>query len=172
MVNKESEIEAMTKIQFNTIVRNKIRENTLKILKEKQEGHIKIRHINYSTLNTQSYLKTHMLNNHEASLLFSLRSETTREFTANFPYNVNQLCVMGCQVPDTPQHCMSCRQLKLGEAHDKTHEENLAYEHLFSDVLSQQVAVTKMFSTLLERREDASSLTGPSHSPIQGHDSN
>ena len=106
-VNRESEIEAMTKIQFKTIVRNNIRENPLKNLKEKQEGHIKISHINYSTLNTQSYLKTHMLNNHETSLLFSLRSETTREFKANFPYNVNQLCVMGCQVP---QHCMICPQ--------------------------------------------------------------
>ena len=85
MVNKESEIEAMTKIQFKTIVRSKIRENTLKILKQKQEGHIQISHINYSTLNTQSYFKTQMLNNHETSLLFSLRSDgvsSTRYTTA------------------------------------------------------------------------------------------
>ena len=39
---------------------------------------------------------------------------------------------MGCQVPDTPQHCMICPKLKIGEAHDKTHEDYLAYEHLFS----------------------------------------
>ena len=110
-----------------------------------------------------------MLNNHEASLLFSLRSQTTREFRANFPYNVNQLCVMGCSVPDTPQHCINCPQLQADEAYN----ENIRYEDLFSDILVKQTAVTKMFAALLERREEASSyFTGPSHGPVEGNDSN
>ena len=115
----------------------------------------------------QNYLKSHMLNNHEASLLFSLRSKSTREFRANFPYYIDQQCVMGCPELDTPEHCIECVKLNPKEAQD------INYEDLFSESFEKQVAITKLFSSLLERREDASALhTGPSHGPLQDNDSN
>ena len=164
----ENEIETMTKSKYKTIVKNKIRDYTFKILREQQEGHTKIKHIQYNELCMQNYLKTHILNNQEASLLFSLRSQTTREFRSNFPYNSDQMCVMGCIELDTPQHCMNFPQLH----HEEAHEKYIIYEDLFSDIISKQAAVTKLFSTLLERREDASSsYIGPSRSLLQGDDS-
>ena len=116
----------------------------------------------------QSYLKTHLLNNHEASLLFSLRSKSTREFRANFPYYVDQMCVMGCLELDTPEHCIVCVQLNPKEAQST----DIVYEDLFSNSVTKQAAVTKFFSSLLEKREDASALdTGPSLHPAEGNDS-
>ena len=107
---------------------------------------------------------THQINNHEASLLFSLRSRTTKEFKANFPYNTNRLCPMGCKEEDTPEHCLDCTQLKLEE----TNVQDLLYEDIFSDNLSKQVAVVQLISSLLEKREDASASTGPGCSPQEG----
>ena len=98
----ENDIATLTKVQYKTLVKKHVKYDAFKKLKEKQEGHIKISHIKYNEQKMQSYLKTHMLNNHEASLLFSLRSKSTREFKANFPYNPDQMCVMGCAELDTP----------------------------------------------------------------------
>ena len=109
-----------------------------------------------------------MLNNHEASLLFSLRSKSTREFKAKFPYNPDQMCVMGCAELDTPEHCLKCEKL----SHDETQDTDIVYNDIFSETLSKQAAVTKLFTTLLERREDASSSpTGLSQSLMEGNDS-
>ena len=137
----------------------------LELLQKKKEGHTKIKHIKYHMLSMQNYLKSHMFNNHEASMLLSLRSRTTRESGANFPYNINQMCPMGCITEDTPEHIQVCEHLNSEE----TKNSDIQYEHIFSDNVEEQAAVTKVFVTLLERREDASILkTGPSHSSVQG----
>ena len=169
MVGKENEIEAMSKTQFKTFVRNKVKDHTFRILNVKKETHIKISHIQYDQLNMQKYLKSPMWNNHEASLLFSLRSKSTREFRANFPYYADQMCIMGCLELDTPEHCIVCVKLTPIEQQNK----DILYEDLFSDSTLKQAAITKLFSSLLERREDASaSQAGPSQCPGEGKDSN
>ena len=66
--------------------------------------------------------------NHEASLLFSLRSRTNKEFKDNFPYSTNRLCPMGSKEEDTPEHCLDCTQLKL--------EENDVQDILYEDIFS------------------------------------
>ena len=80
-------------------------------LKLKQEGHSKIAHIVYSKYKTQGYMKSHVLNNHEVFVLFSLRSRTTNQFKANFPFNSYQMCPLGCDDLDTPEHCLVCRKI-------------------------------------------------------------
>ena len=110
----------------------------------------------------QQYLKSHLFNNHEASLLISLRSRTTREFKANFPYNADQMCPMRCLELDTPEHCLTCDPIYPKE----TRNYNIKYEDIFSETVSKQSDVTKLFASLLEKREDASALdTGPSIHP-------
>ena len=107
----------------------------------------------------QQYLKSHLFNNHEASLLISLRSRTTREFKANFPYNADQMCPMGCLELNTLEHCLTCDPIYQKE----TRNNNIKNEDIFSKTVSNQSDVTKLFATLLEKREDASALdTGPS----------
>ena len=155
-------VENMSKMEFKTIVKNKIRDKVFSKLKQQQEDHTKINNICYSEFKTQGYLKNHMFNNHKAALLFSLRSRTTKDFKANFPYNAGQMCPAGCIELDTPEHCIICKNI----VNEETNVENIIYEDIFSDSVYKQAAVVKLISSLLERREDASSsTTGPGCSP-------
>ena len=155
----ESHIQNSTKIEHKKMIKNSIRKHVFSNLKEQQTKHSKIREICYKSFKIQDYLKCHILNNQEVSLLFSLRSKTAKEFKANFPYNQNPLCPMGCQIPDSQEHCLDCEKLNCND----TLNRSIKYEDIFSSDIMKQAAVTKLFASLLERREDASaSPAGPS----------
>ena len=107
-------------------------------------------------------MTNHKLNNHEVSLLLSLRSRTAREFKANFPYNIEQLCPFGCEELDTQEHCLLCEKAYPNSLRNP----DIVYDDIFSDDSAKQLAAVKLIATLLERREDTSSLnTGPSCCP-------
>ena len=159
----------MSKNKYKSIIKKKIIDSVFTTLKQKQEGHSKIKNIVYSEFKAQGYMKSHMLNNHETSLLFSLRSRTTKAFKANFPYHIDQMCPFGCGELDTPEHCLMCGKITREESQFK----NTNYKDIFSQSVSKQVPIVQLIATLLERREVASALsTGPSHGPIQDNDSN
>ena len=102
-----------------------------------------------------------MINNNEVFLLFSLRSRNAKQFKANFPYNKDQTCPMvGYNEMDTQEHCLQCDKLW---SPSNTISNHIQYHHdIFSEDLTKQVAVTKMFASLLEKREDVSACTtGP-----------
>ena len=148
----EHKIEHETKTEHKNNVKKKIHKYVFDNLKQQQQGHSKIRDICYEKFKPQEYLKTHMLTNHEVSLLFSLRSRTTKQFKANFPYHQDQQCPMpGCTELDTPEHCLQCEKL-----FNNTQCSDTQYDDIFSSDISKQVAVTKIFASLLERREDSS----------------
>ena len=134
----ENAIANISKSEYTHIVKTKIKENVFARRRFKQEEHYKIRKIVYSDLKTQGYLKSHMMNNHEVSLLFSIRSRTTKQFKANFPYNVNQLCPMGCSDEDTPEHCLVCNQLR----NEETQSLDVTYEELFSKDIARQALLS------------------------------
>ena len=145
--------------------------NMLAEMKHKQEGHSKIRDICYNNLKSQEYLKSHMFNNHEAFLLFSLRSRNWKLFIANFPYYNNQVCPNnGCEEIDTQEHCIDCDKIY----HPETRTDNIEYSDIFRNDINKQSAVTKLFTSLLERREVASAnSTGPQCCPgVPGECSN
>ena len=75
-----------TKSQFKLRVKKQLEKHMLAEMKQKQEGHSKICDICYNSLKTQGHLRSHMFNNHEAFLLFSLRSRNCKLFKVNFPY--------------------------------------------------------------------------------------
>ena len=63
---------------------------------------------------------------------------------------------------DSQEYCFECEDTYLSGIRD----DNILYSDIFSDDVEKQAAVTKLFSTLLQRREDASaSTTGPSSCP-------
>ena len=107
------------------------------------------------------------MNNHEVSLLFALRSKTVKEFKANFPFNINKDCPMCGKEDDSQEHCLECEDTYPEGTRDKT----ISYSDIYSEDVQKQTAVTKLFATLLQRREDASaSTTGPSCCPgLHGH---
>ena len=101
-----------TKAQFKSRIKKQLEKHMLAELKQKQEGHSKVRDICYNNFTIQEYLKSHMFNNHEALLLFSLRSRNCKSFRANFPYVKNQVCpISGCEEIDSQEHCIKCDKL-------------------------------------------------------------
>ena len=86
----------------------------------------------------QEYLTSPLFNNNEASMLISLWSKTTREFQANFPFNLNKMCLMGCVHEDT-HSILVCEPLYPQETRDP----DIQYEHIFSENVSEQAAITK-----------------------------
>ena len=160
----EAEIINETKGIYKARIKKNIKEVMLNELKTQQSKHKKISAICYDELKTQEYLKTHLLNNHETMLLFSLRSQNAKQFKANFPYNRDQMCPnVGCNQPDTQEHCLKCENM-LG-----TYPVNrdIQYSDIYSSDINKQVAITKQISCLLKRREDASAeTTGPRCCPV------
>ena len=90
-----------------------------------------------------------MLNNHEEYLLFSLRSRNAKQFKANFPYNKDQICPMAvCNEIDTQEHCLQFTKLWYPS---NTVTNHIQYQDILSEDLTKQVAVTKLFGSLLEK---------------------
>ena len=50
---------------------------------------------------------------------------------------------------ETSQNCLICPPLKIYEAKAEAHNEDIVYEHLFSVILSKQVAARTLFFALL-----------------------
>ena len=140
MVFDEEAIMSESKYNYKKEVKT-----TFEKLKQTQAGHSKISHLCYKSFQTQEYLKSHKLNNHEVSLLFSLRSRTARDFKGNFPFYVNQLCPMGCSEIDTQEHILQCDKVYPENVRDS----NISYMDIFSDNIDKQAALAKLFVTLL-----------------------
>ena len=99
-------------MQYKARIRKHLKTNMLIEMKDKQKNHRKIRDICYFDFKTQPYLESHMLNNHEVFLLLSLRSRNAKQFSANFPYNRDQVCPMnGCEDLYTQEHCLNCEKI-------------------------------------------------------------
>ena len=129
------------------------------MLTKQQEEHTKSQ-ICYNRLETQKNLKTHVLNNLKELLLFSLRSRMAKQFKANFPYNSDQTWPKeGCGEVDTQEHCLECAKAYPSNS---TQSNPMEYHGIFSEDTIKQVAIIKLFASLLEKREDASAYTaGP-----------
>ena len=159
----EELISKETKLQFKTRIRKQLKTHMLAEMKQQQAGHSKIRDISYNSFKTQEYLRSHMFNNHEAFLLFSLRSRNCKLFKANFPYYNDQVCPNnGCQEKDTQEHCIECDKIVSSDQKRDT----ISYNDIFSCDITKQLGITKLFASLLEGREVASAKsTGPQCCP-------
>ena len=91
--------------------------------------------------------------------MFALKSKTSKNFKTNFSYFTERMSPMGCVEEDSQEHAMLC--VPMNPISSRNH--NIVYEDIFIEDINIQAAVTKLFSTLLERREDANSEDiGPS----------
>ena len=76
----DCEIRSKSKSENEIHIKNKIQQHVFRNLKQMQSEHSKIHDMCYQTFKTQDYMKTHILNNHEVSLLFALRSNASKYF--------------------------------------------------------------------------------------------
>ena len=104
----------ISKMQLKTIA-NTVAFQSLLV---KLENHTKMKHIDYTTLSMQPYLKCEIFSSKEAILLTSLRSHCLRGIKGNFKkmYQNNLYCPLKCdtvnQPEDTQSHILLCQGLK------------------------------------------------------------
>ena len=146
----EDEIKEMSKGGYKKEIKEKIKQKAFQKLKETQQTHSKVCNICYYEFKTQPYMKSHILSNHEVSLLFALRSRTIRNIKRNFPVQNQQdtKCQLGCDVEETQEHILECVRV----SGNKFRDTNILYNHLYGDH-KEQVAVTQVFDSLLQERE-------------------
>ena len=66
--------------------------------------------------------------------------------------------MLGCEKQDSQEHLLQCLKLT------SKNEDDINFSDPFSSDVTRQAAVTKLFTSLLERREDAiAPPVGPNH---------
>ena len=70
----------MSKNSFKKFAKSKIRSAALSYLLELQQKHSKFKHIKYTQLKTQAYLKSQLFSNDDVKLIFALRTRTAEQF--------------------------------------------------------------------------------------------
>ena len=143
-VNIEN-IEKISKQGLKKLVREKARAAAFKYLSELKAKHSKVQNIIYKELACQNYLKNIVFSNEEASLLFALRTKTSKHFKANFP-NMNKSCIhcpLKCwgegeePIKDTQEHILECKNpTKM-----RTSPRKVEYTHIFGNIKKQKEAV-------------------------------
>ena len=83
-------------------------------------------------------------------------------FRANFPFYSDQMCQFCETEEDTQEHILQREVIYP----TNTRNGSIEYSDIFSQDVDRQAAITQLYATLIERREDASaSTTGPSSCP-------
>lgn len=150
-------IASMSKLEYNKLIKYKVRQFALNELKTIQSEHIKVKHILYeSSSEPQEYLKDKHFNNRLSSLLYNLRCESVKDLKNNFRkmYNDKIQCRMKCKNEiDSQQHILECHEIITHlSSNQKELLKDVKYEHLFGNP-QDQLKITKMFKILLSTRE-------------------
>ena len=101
-------------------------------------------------------MNSHELNNHEVSLLFSLRSRTFRSVKNNF--GMKLYCSLGCPILENQEHWICCQHTNNNK------NTQVCYNYLYGN-LQQQIEIVQLYSKLEEEREELIEEDAPS-SPV------
>ena len=149
----EEKIGNMTSEHFIAMVKKRVRDKAFAQLSAVQEGHIKVKHIEYTGLTgPQEYMYNASFNNRLTSLLYNLRCRTGKTLKDNFhrQYLGNISCIFNCfSEVDSQEHQLKCHTLKKHLSSEQAIMlDNVHYEDIFGSV-EQQLRVTKVFQFLL-----------------------
>lgn len=159
----DDQIRQMNQTQYKTLIKQKVRDAAYMEFKEQQAGHEKGRLLEHENLSKpQDYLLTNLLTNKQASLLYNLRCETVSGIRDNFHRQYSdikcQLCLLEV---DTQSHVLCCPFIK----NQCKEYSSLPYDFIHGN-LEEQVAITSLYSSLLEVRDrlldEGAGLPGPS----------
>ena len=150
--SKECE-KIYTNLEYKKYIKEKVRHKVFDNLRETQSTHIKVSEICYQIFRIHEYMNSHLLTNHELSLLFSLWSRTVRSVKSNFGIKLN--CFLGCLMIETQEHWLLCKQIN---ANRNTH---IDYRYFYGS-LEQQIKIFQLFSLLEEEREELTDKDPPS----------
>ena len=144
------EIKRMSKNSFKTKVKLAIEREALKFLIERKSDKSKLKDLCYEELKMQEYLKSSSLQIGEKKLLFQLRTrmlDVKENFKHAYPDHVCPLC--GSE-NDSQQHLLDC--VTISEDASSMIDPNVKYSDLFSNDVSKQAQITRLFRSQLKKR--------------------
>ena len=144
----DEDIERMDKMEYQNIVKRKVKSSAFVYLQSLQEKHSKIRNITYHTHTMQEYMSDKNMNSEDISFLFALRTRTVRgirkDFEGMFP---NVMCPL-CQLhEDTITNLTICQELMA------VPRSGAVYEDIFSSSVDIQRTALLQFRALLQARD-------------------
>ena len=151
-------IQLKSKSSLKEEIKEKIRKAAFKYLKEKQNGHSKIKGIQYTHLQTQTYMTSQLFRNEEVNLIHGLRSRSVN-VKCNFRtrYQNNLLCPLCEKEDDDQPHLLSCVELLNGFKDEDIVKVKSVYQDIFEDDQKQK-QITHLISRLLHIRNQLVSL--------------
>ena len=142
----------MTKTQAKNEIRDKIDKSAFTELQNMQMTHQKVKHIVYTKLETQPYLKTANITNKEAEIITALRSHTLRGIRNNFHtlYKDNQQCPLCQTTLDTQEHCLKCPKIfeKI-----PTLSNHIKYEQIYGNITEQR-EIAQLYIQIMNKRTE------------------
>ena len=165
----DADISQHSKQRFKALVKVKVRNAAFQYLKECQEKHSKMRNLKYSTLKKQEYLSSPIFDSESRNLLFRLRTRTVSGIKCDFKgLYTDTTCPLACGQEDTIPHLLSCIVLRNYHASTDISISDCKHEHLYSEDVREQKAITEIYKQLVQIRNHILSqpvvITGPMHS--------
>ena len=172
-VQDDRKIKMTNGNSYKQQIKSKVKSAAFSYLKEKQQEHSKVKHIQYDKLLVQKYMTSPLFSNDEVNLLYALRSRST-ECKANFKQkyiHTNLLCTL-CEVEcEDQQHIMRCGVILSEFKTNEINKEDVNYEHIFSNDVQKQKVVTSLFISLFKIRnsmmENRNSQEAPSPTRVE-----
>ena len=132
-------IQLKSKSSLKEEIKEKIRKAAFKYLKEKQNGHSKIKGIQYTHLQTQTYMTSPLFSNEEVNLLHGLRSRSVN-VKCNFRtrYQNNLLCPLCEKEDDDQPHLLNCVELLNMFKDEDIIKVKSVYQDIFEDDQKQK----------------------------------
>ena len=157
------EIQKMTKYRFTSLIKERIKENALNYLKDKQKK--KGSKMKYKNLEMAEYLQPNCeIDNREKEKLFEIRNEMT-----NIPSNHGEENECICGKIETMVHIYNC------EYWNETNSEKIPYSNIYNGNIYKQIEVYKLFEQKLEKRNERMKivnthviLNGSTVNPVTG----
>ena len=159
----DDQIRQMSRVDYKTLVKGKIRDSAFIHFKEMQAGHKKGKLIeHHNLLKPQLYLTTNLLTNKQVSLLYNLRCQSVWGIKNNFHRQYQDIQCPLCKTEiDSQSHVLLCTVIK--KHYRYTQSADIHYNMIYGS-LEKQVATTILYSSLLEVRNRLLEGTGlPGH---------
>ena len=162
----EEKFAEMSKIDYKSYIKKKVRELTFQKLIQKKMTHKKISNITYKNLySRQAYLNSPLFNNFLTSLLFNLRSRCLNEFRDNFHsmYGGNIQCQLCLSNINSQEHGLSCPVIITTLKTDEIKLlETVKYENIYGDT-HEQYKIASMYKVILRQKKKLLEDRGLAH---------
>ena len=144
----EEEIKSMKKPTWKKIVKTAIKHLAFEYLKKEAKDKSKMKNLNYSEFDMQSYLKSQEISKSNKMLLFKLR---TRMIDIEDNFGKKTLCAMCKLQPSCQSHLFECIFIKL--KCPEIVNSDCEYADIFKNNINKMNILSKIAENIIRQRE-------------------